>query len=129
MSTLTILSGIVTALSPVLVVVITWWLNRRINARAAADKSMVDRLQQQREDFNSVMDPLRKQVDALSTREAALAVKVEALEDRLDQAEDDQRYLVYDLRRSRSYYQDTYQDPGPTLTNRTVAIIERVTND
>lgn len=129
MNTLAVISGAVTALSPIILAVFTWLVNRRINRRAADDKALGERLLAQREDFKAVMDPLQSQVTQLATSNSELTGKVAVLEKRVDRAEDDQRYLVYDFRRTRHYYLERYRDGGPTLTSRTRTILERSHDD
>lgn len=129
MSTVVILSGVVTAISPVFIAVFTWIVNRRINNKTAADAALTQRLEQQRNDFNAVMAPLQSSVASLSSSNSALTDKVNSLEQRVDQAEDDRRYLVYDFRRVQHYYQECYSDSGPSLTARTLELLGMGRND
>lgn len=129
MSIVAVVSAVVTALSPVFIAVFTWIVNRRINNRTAQDAALNLRLEQQRNDFNAVVTPLKDRVTELSSSNQSLADKVQRLEGRVDHAEDDRRYLVYDFRRTHHYYRDRYSDDGPALTARTLAILGMGNND
>lgn len=129
MSNVAVISAVATALSPVFIAVFTWIVNRRINSQTAQDAAINLRLEQQRNDFNAVVDPLKDRVSDLSTSNRSLADKVSRLEVRVNHAEDDRRYLIYDFRRTYHYYRDRYSDTGPSLTVRTLEILELGNND
>lgn len=108
---------VVTASSPFLLGVFAWLTGKRINNRKSEDERLQVRLTQQREDFNTLLEPLQTTVRSLYER-------VEVLENRANLAEGNTRTLPAGLRDTLEYLEDRYQDPGPHLSLRVRELLE-----
>ena len=64
------------------------------------------------------MDPLKDSVARLRADNDKLTERVNHLDDRLDEAEGDNRELVFDFRRTLDHLDRNYNDPGPQRTTR-----------
>lgn len=113
MDPLTLFTTVVAALSPFLVAVFTWLTRRGLEARAAEETTLDKRLAQQRDDFKAVVDPLKDSVARLRADNDTLTLRVNDLDARLDEAEGDNRELVFDFRRTLDHLDREYSDPGP----------------
>lgn len=118
MDPLTIFTTVVAALSPFMVAVFTWITRRGLEKRAAEESTLDKRLAQQRDDFKAVVDPLKDSVARLRADNNKLTERVNHLDDRLDEAEGDNRELVFDFRRTLDHLDRNYNDPGPQRTTR-----------
>lgn len=111
-----LVTQVVAASSPVMVVVFTWLTKRRIDNRAAEETSINARLANQRADFQALIDPLQATVTTLYAR-------VESLDTRVVQAESDVLVLTGAMRDTLEHLEDNYNDPGPVLPERVTHLI------
>lgn len=119
-----IFTGIVTALSPVLVVLFTWLTRRGLDRKAAEAKAMTDRLEQQRMDFQAIVDPLRTSLTTLGEANDTLKDRVESLERKTIRAERKTALVVRAFNQALDYFHEKYQDPGPVLDRRVRDLLE-----
>lgn len=123
MITMSTISVLVAAISPLLLGLFTW-LTRRGLEKRKAEESRVDRqLTQQRDDFTAITESLNKAIARLETDNVKLATRVDHLDERLDAAESDNQALVFDFRRTIDHLDRNYQDPGPARTQRVNEIL------
>ena len=113
MDSVSIVTAVVAACSPIILAVFTWLTRRGLETRAAEETTLDKRLEQQRNDFNAVIVPMQETVKRLQTNNDALTKRVDDMDARLDAAEGDKRELVYDFRRTLDHLDREYKDPGP----------------
>lgn len=118
MSPVEIFAAVVAAVSPIFLGVFTWLTRRGLEARSAEETTLDKRLAQQRDDFNSVVEPLKDSIARLREDNDKLAGRVNDLDARLDRAEGDNRELVFYFQRTLDYLFDKYSDKGPRRTAR-----------
>lgn len=75
----------------------TWITKRDIDRRAASEEQLTQRLKEQREDFNVLLDPLKEELSRLREENSTIKKSVEGLEQRLDDEERDNRLLLATL--------------------------------
>lgn len=115
---------LLTAASPLLVVLFTWLTRRGLDRRAAEAKEENDRLAQQRADFEALIGPLQDTVDRVEKANAALRDRVEHLEDAEEKSSAQTRLVARTLRDVLRYFQTTYNDHGPELDRRVEDLLE-----
>ena len=118
MTPIEIFTAVVAALSPVFLGVFTWLTRRGLEERAAEENTLDKRLAQQRDDFNSVVEPLKESINRLREDNDKLAERVNDLDKRLDAAEEDRIALVYDFKKTLDHFQRVHSDPGPRRAPR-----------
>ena len=65
MDSVSIVTAVVAACSPIILGVFTWLTRRGLETRAAEETTLDKRLEQQRNDFNSVIVPMQETVKRL----------------------------------------------------------------
>lgn len=118
MTPIEIFTAGVAAVSPIFLGVFTWLTRRGLEERAAEETTLDKRLAQQRDDFNSVIEPLKDAITRLREDNDKLAEHVNDLDKRLDAAEEDRIALVYDFKKTLDHFQRVHADPGPRRTPR-----------
>ena len=118
MTPLEIFTAVVAALSPIFLGVFTWLTRRGLEERAAEETTLDKRLAQQRDDFNSVVEPLKDAITRLREDNDKLAKHVNDLDKRLDVAEGDNLALVYDFKKTLDHLFHRYNDRGPRRAAR-----------
>lgn len=118
MDSVSIVTAVVAACSPIILGVFTWLTRRGLETRAAEETTLDKRLEQQRNDFNSVIVPMQETVKRLQSNNDALTKRVDDMDVRLDVAEGDKRELVYDFRRTLDHLEREYKDTGPRRGSR-----------
>ena len=113
-----ILPVLVTAASPVLVVLFTWLTKRGMERKAAETKEQVDILTAQRETFTAIITPLQEGLAALREENANLMERVNHLEKDTRASERRISLLIAALEASLVHMQARYGDPGPELDPR-----------
>lgn len=122
--TAALFTGIVTALSPVLVVLFTWLTRRGLDRKAAEAKEVTDRLEQQRLDFQAIVEPLRTSLTTLGEANDTLKERVGSLERKTTRAERKTALVVKAFNQVLDYFHEKYQDPGPVLDRRVRELLE-----
>ena len=115
---------VLTAASPLLVVLFTWLTRRGLDRRAAEAKEENDRLAQQRADFEALIGPLQAAAERVEKANEALRARVEHLEDAEEKSAAQTRLVVRTLRNVLSYFHDTYNDHGPDVDRRVADLLE-----
>lgn len=111
-----VIVGVMAALSPVMVVLITHLTRQGLDRKAEAAKTFTSRLEQQRADFMALIDPLQEDNKALRER-------LEKLENRTGNAERKASLVVRALRNTLNYLHSNYQDKGPDLDPAVMALL------
>lgn len=122
-----ILPVLVTAASPVLVVLFTWLTRRGLDRKAAETKEQVDLLTAQRETFDAIITPLQDGLAALRKENASLMERVNHLEKDTRASEHRISLLITALEASIAHLQARYGDPGPELDPRVKKMLQEVT--
>lgn len=113
MASVEIFTAVVASVSPLLLALFTWATRRGLERQAAEESTLDRRLAQQRDDFSAVIDPLKDAVLRLREDNDKLTVRVNDLDARLGAAEEVNRELVYDFKRTLDHLAREYNDPGP----------------
>lgn len=117
--------AMIMAISPILVVVVTWITRRGLENKAAEAKTHIELMMEQRESFSAIIGPMQAGMKELREDNETLQGKVDNLTKIVTDTKRQSELLLSALISTLHHLDTAYSDAGPELDPRVKVLIEK----